>query len=103
MYVVAVEFRAVADRVQDLREALCRQARNSLVRERDCHGFDVCQDPDDPARFFLYELYSDAAAFDVHLASAHFHDFDATVQPWIESKTVRVWTRVYAGEGGGAS
>ena len=102
MYVVAVEFRAVAARAQDFREALCRQARNSLAREPDCHGFDVCQDPGDPAQFFLYELYSDAAAFEAHLASAHFHDFDATVRPWVESKAVRVWTRVHAGGGGGA-
>ncbi|MEM7522936.1 MAG: antibiotic biosynthesis monooxygenase [Pseudomonadota bacterium] len=38
---------------------------------------------------FLYEVYDDAAAFDAHLASDHFKDFDAAVAPMVAAKTVR--------------
>lgn len=66
-------------------------ARASREREPGCRQFDVCVTDDDPGRVFLYEIYDDRAAFDAHLASAHFKAFDATVAPWLETKTVRTY------------
>lgn len=92
MFVVTVKFKVDAATSDDFHEAVINQAANSLNREEDCHRFDVCFDPDDPARVFLYELYADRAAFDRHLRSEHFLDFDARVCGWVEDKAVETWT-----------
>lgn len=39
-------------------------AVTSRLQEEDCHQFDVCTDPDHPFEVFLYEFYTDKAAFD---------------------------------------
>lgn len=91
MYVVTVEFRVGFEHVEDFRTAMMKQAANSLQLEEQCRQFDVCFDPEDGCRCFLYERYDDRAAFDAHLKSKHFQEFDATVGPWIETKTVNTW------------
>ena len=93
MYVITVEFRIHEDRVEAFREAMLANARSSVDREPGCQQFDVCFDPADPRRVFLYELYTDEAAFQAHLASAHFLEFDERVREWVESKQVASWHR----------
>ena len=92
MFVVAVTFIAKPDKAEAFRDRVRRQAAESLDREPGCHRFDVCADPESPERIFLYELYSDEAAFKAHLETQHFKDFDHDVAPWIEDKTVATWT-----------
>jgi quinol monooxygenase YgiN len=53
----------------------------------------VCVDSADKASVFLYEVYDDRAAFDAHLATAHFKRFDAAVAPMVASKAVRILRR----------
>ena len=92
MYVVTVTFEIEPDHIEPFTAAMLTQARNSLVLEERCRRFDVCRDPDHPERIFLYELYDNRAAFDLHLASDHFKSFDRTVTPWVRQKTVATWT-----------
>jgi quinol monooxygenase YgiN len=73
MFVVTVLFEVADDRIEDFHRAVLVQARNSLEREA------------------LYEIYDDAPAFDRHLASDHFRDFDAVVAPWVRTKKVETW------------
>ena len=94
MIAVIVEFQLKPDMVIPFEEAMREQARSSLVLEEGCHYFDVCQDPETPTNFFLYELYSDKAAFDFHLQSPHFGTFDETVTPWIMDKKVQIFDRL---------
>ena len=94
MYVIAVTFLATeADKGRFL-ERVRQQARDSLEREPGCHQFDVCVDPADARRVFLYELYDDEAAFQAHLASDHFKDFDRTTTGWFDDKQVQAWQRL---------
>jgi autoinducer 2-degrading protein len=86
MYVVVVTFEAMSDHVDAFREAVCRQAENSVAREEGCHRFDVSVHRDSPTTFFLYEVYTDEAAFQDHLASTHYADFSATVSGWLASR-----------------
>ncbi len=88
MFVVTVTFVASPEHAEAFGERVRQQASDSLSREAGCHRFDVCADPDTPGRTFLYELYSDEAAFRVHLETRHFRDFDRDVATWIEDKTV---------------
>ncbi len=68
-------------------------ARLSVALETGCLRFDVLT-PNDAAggrEVFLYEIYTDPAAFDVHLASDHFRAFDEQTRPLVRRKTVRVF------------
>lgn len=91
MYVVTVEFTVAPQHQQAFATAVDLQAKNSVQLESECHRFDVCVGNDSENDFFLYEIYSDAAAFDAHLASEHFKDFNALVTPWVVNKTVASW------------
>jgi quinol monooxygenase YgiN len=88
---VAVTFEIKLEHAGDFGTRIAQQAADSLT-EDGCQRFDVWVDPGNPARIFLYEIYTDRVAFDVHLASPHFKAFDAEVQPWVASKTVETWT-----------
>ena len=94
MFVVTVIFVIKPGDLDDFIPVMIRQAHNSLTREEGCLQFDVCQDRDQPERVFLYEVYSNRAAFDAHLQTTHFLDFDKTVAPWTEAKVAEQWERV---------
>ena len=88
----------VADRhLPEFMDAMLRQARNSLDLEKGCRQFDICVDPADNRRVFLYEVYKDKAAFDAHLKTEHFRDFDRRVKTWLVSKKVECWGRLEKG------
>jgi (4S)-4-hydroxy-5-phosphonooxypentane-2,3-dione isomerase len=89
-WVVTVEFTIRPGFDDPFLERLATQAAESL-REPGCSRFDVCVDPSDQHRVFLYEVYSNREAFNSHLASAHFKDFDTATRPWVGSKTVAQW------------
>ena len=93
MFAVTVTFHVKEEFAERFAETVISQARHSLENEIHCHQFDVCTDPSDPKRVFLYELYTDSSAFDGHLKTAHFKDFDSTVNAWIQKKDVNTWYR----------
>ena len=92
MYVVAVTFVTTEAGQAEFLERVTENARLSLDQEPGCHRFDVCVDPNTPTEIFLYELYTDRAAFEVHLKSVHFAEFDAAVAELVADKTVKTYT-----------
>jgi autoinducer 2-degrading protein len=94
MFVVIVEFTIKPGFTDEFRERVKRQAEDSLRLEADCHRFDVCIDLEREDFVLLYELYSDRDAFDTHLVSSHFIDFDATVCDWISDKRVAIYSLI---------
>ena len=70
---------------------MIKNAQTSRDVETGCQMFDVCRNED---LVFLYEVYDNRAAFDVHLASDHFHEFDAAVADLIEKKQVHLFDEV---------
>lgn len=91
MFVVTVDFVIHEQHVENFRQAVENQARNSLEQEEGCHQFDVCYDIDDDTAVFLYEIYSDRDAFEEHLDTEHYLDFDASVKDWVAKKDVSQW------------
>ncbi len=89
MFVILVDWRVAPGDSEVFATLLVEQAATSLEREVDCLTFDICQDPSDPGAFTLYEVYTDAEAFDVHLASEHMARFAAQAEPLTVVKTVR--------------
>jgi quinol monooxygenase YgiN len=101
MFVVTVTFVLKPGTMAAFMPLMRRQAADSLERESACRQFDILTDAGRPDLVFLYEVYDDRAAFDAHLASAHFVSFDTAVRPMIADKQVSTWTRVAAEAAGG--
>ena len=93
MYIVTVEFVVWPQYVEEFHQAMQLQAGNSLTREPDCHQFDVCTSDERENFVLLYEVYTDAAAFQFHLDSEHFRAFDQDVASWITDKKVQTCHR----------
>lgn len=93
MLAVTVTFRVASRHWEGFRKAVLANATETLARESGCHSFDVCENVD-TAEIFLFELYDDAAAFDRHLASAHYMAFAEMIAPWILDKRVACYERI---------
>ena len=93
-YAVTVTFRIKRDRMAEFLPLMLENARTSREQEPGCYQFDVATDPDRPGEVFLYELYTDRAAFDAHRASPHFRLFDAAVAGMLAGKEVRTYAEV---------
>ena len=72
MFSLVVQVQVRPDRREEFLAGMDANAEASVRDEPGCLRFDVSSVNDDPHRFFLYELYTDAAAFDAHKASPHF-------------------------------
>ncbi|MDJ0638373.1 MAG: putative quinol monooxygenase [Paracoccaceae bacterium] len=88
MYVVTVRFQVKSGCEERFLTEMQRNAATSLSDEPGCHRFDVAIGEDGPGEVFLYELYTDRAAFDAHLSSAHFKSFDAQAADWVAGKDI---------------
>ena len=89
MLALLVEFRIKPAHIDAFEAAIRANAQASVELEPGCKQFDVCRDPDDPALFFLYELYDDDAAIQAHLQSPHFLQMNVATAPWVDVKLVR--------------
>lgn len=94
MFVVVVTFQIKPNQFDKFLPLMLSNAKASIDQEPDCSQFDVCVDETRPETIFLYEVYSNRAAFDLHLASPHFMEFDRAVAPMIETKQVQTFTRI---------
>ena len=94
MYAVVVTFQITPGKMAVFLPLMHQNATTSLTQEEGCHRFDVCTDPKRPDEVFLYEIYTDRAAFDAHLGSTHFESFDTQVAPMIAAKDVRTYQDV---------
>lgn len=94
MFAVVVTFNIKDGCMHDFLPLMAANAAASLSQEPDCLQFDVCTDPDRPDEVFLYETYNDQDAFQAHLASPHFREFDAAVSNMIAAKTVKTFRMV---------
>ena len=72
--------------ILDARPGLADAFRERIVelvravrREPGCVTFTVYEARDTPGRFYLYEVYTDAAAFSAHLQTEHVHTFISTI------------------------
>ena len=93
MQALIVEFLILPAYIEAFASAIAENARISRSTEAGCRQFDICRDPAQPGRFFLYELYDDEAAVQAHLHSAHFLAFSQATGNWVERKTVRRYLR----------
>ena len=72
MFSLMVQMQVRPERREEFLAGIAANAQASVRDEPGCLRFDVCAVAGDPNRFVLYELYTDAAAFEAHQASPHF-------------------------------
>ena len=92
-FVITVLFTIKPEHMDDFRTAIVKNAALSVKNEAGCLHFDVCEDTAQSC-FFLYEIYENAAAFDVHLETAHFKHFNAVSAPWVSGKALSRYKRL---------
>ena len=96
MFVVIVDIVVKQKFAEEFRDAVMRQGQTSISVEEGCLRFDVLQVPGESNRFTLCEAYPDEATFnDVHRKTPHFAGYAKTTAPWVESKSVRTFTRIW--------
>lgn len=92
-YGLVVEFQVKPDCLERFHELLALNAQASVEKEAGCLQFDVLAHNDDPTRVFLYEIYADAAAFEVHRAQEHTKTFLAAAKELVTKQTAQRLTR----------
>ncbi|MBM3944947.1 MAG: antibiotic biosynthesis monooxygenase [SAR202 cluster bacterium] len=67
-------------------EASYGDAKGSVRDEPGCFRFDIHQDSANPDTFYLYEVYSDEAAFAAHQQTPHYLKWRAAVSDLFDGK-----------------
>lgn len=74
---VAAEWRTAPEHAETVRQLMVQAAAAVRANEPGNLLYVAHQDPKDPAHFLFYEQYTDQAALDDHVASAHYKDLVA--------------------------
>lgn len=96
MFAVTVTFTIKPEFTDAFSSLISQNAATSVEVESGCQLFDICQDPSNPNVFFLYEIYDDAAGFDLHLASDHFKDFSRACEHMVATKEIATFQKIRA-------
>ena len=67
-----------------------KSASDSLANEVGCHQFDIAQDPQNPTKIFLYELYDDAVAFELVKKTRHNIENNDVISGMVYKKSIRL-------------
>lgn len=94
MFLLTVHFQIKPEFSEAFATAVTRQAVNSKTNEADCLQFDVGRSGDDPNHFFLYEVYTNAAAFEAHRKTPYFAEFTKTIAEMVLSKELASFDRI---------
>ncbi|MDA7561742.1 antibiotic biosynthesis monooxygenase [Alphaproteobacteria bacterium] len=94
MLAVCVDFEINPASLSAFLPLMHKNATESLANEAGCHQFDITQDPQDPIKIFLYELYDDAAAFETHKQASHYLEFNEATSGMINVKSVRLLQKI---------
>lgn len=94
MYVITVSYQINPQHVADFQKAMLVNASSSLEKEAGCRSFNVTVDNEDPAHFFLFEVYDDEAAFQKHTTMDHFATVNRVIDPWVLEKTFKTFSMV---------
>lgn len=83
MYCLLLKTQLKPGSLETFMEAMRINAAASVRDEPGCLVFDVLRDRSDPDRVWLYEVYTDEAAFEAHMRTPHFLASRPLVEPLI--------------------
>jgi len=82
----------------EFKEKMTAQAKRCLANEPGCLQFDVAQDPKDPARLVMLEVYQDETAIKAHQESQHFKDFRPVISELVADRRIEIFDIVSDGK-----
>jgi quinol monooxygenase YgiN len=87
-HIVLVQLTVRPEMLEEFQTALLHNARESLAKDPGCLRFDVSQHADDPQRWILHEVYTDAEAHAAHRQAPHFVAYNEVAERAVLEKTV---------------
>jgi autoinducer 2-degrading protein len=103
MHVMLVHVRVLPDSLGDFLEA-SRTNHEGSVREPGNVRFDILRDPEDPAHFLIYEVFTDGDAAAAHKETAHYLAWRDRVAPLMaEPRQGEPWEAVIVEAADGAN
>lgn len=90
MFSLFVTINVKPEHVDEFANASFGDAQGSVRDEPGCFRFDINQDPEILARFYLYEVYRDEEAFQAHLDAPHFKKWIEMVKPMFDGEIEKV-------------
>jgi quinol monooxygenase YgiN len=87
-FVITVDFEIHEGKLQEFMPMMLDNAEKSRTLEPGCDRFDVLLPDGGGQHVFLYEIYTGKAAFDTHLKTPHFLEFNQRSAPLTKSRTV---------------
>ena len=90
MLAVCVDFEIDLTSLDAFLIIMMKNASDSLANEVGCHQFDIAQDQQNPTKIFLYELYDDAVAFELHKKASHYLEFNDAISGMVNKKSIRL-------------
>ncbi len=96
-FVILVDFRLKPGAKAAFLRLINENARASCREEPECHRFDVLAAEKEADRIVLYEIYKDRAAFDAHIRTAHFAQFNEASAALVAEKKVTEFVLVCEG------
>lgn len=96
-FVIVVDFRLKPGGKSAFRRLIDENARASCRNEPGCRRFDVLELAAEADRIMLYEIYDDRAAFDAHVKTRHFAQFNEASAALVATKAVIEMTLVCEG------
>ena len=94
MLAVCVDFEIDLTSLDAFLIIMMKNASVSLASEVGCHQFDIAQDQQNPTKIFLYELYDDAAAFEMHKKASHYLEFNDAISGMVNKKSIRLLQKI---------
>ena len=95
MYIVHVHIHVKSEFIDAFKAASLENAEKS-IQEPGVARFDVLQQPDDPARFVLVEIYRTSEDPAKHKATAHYNRWREAVEPMMaRSRTRTVFINLF--------
>lgn len=85
---IVVEFQVKPNYREQFLSIICEHATGTLGEEEGCWQFDVLLPHEDGNRVFLYEVYRDDAAFQVHGKSPRLQQTRSRYADMIEKRTI---------------
>ncbi len=87
-FLITVDFYLLPGALDPFIALIKENARKSLAEEPGCQRFDVLVQRGVPDHILLYEIYKNRAAFEDHLKSRHFVEFNVASAPYVKDKKV---------------
>ena len=97
MFVVTVVFHLNEGAAPAFMPIMKAQAENSIKLEEACQQFDVSWSEDAPNKVFLYELYDDENAFELHKKTNHYIKFSGEIESLVKDKHVQLYDQNFQG------